>query len=855
MSTDPSSAVASSVLTFVQTGAYPDDEQTVSTTLTSTNIPSILELVSKAEEDVKAEIRTLSSSSAPSIDTWLTQATALQTSIAHSRSSARAIVEAAEHAKSLGARVHDAAGKVALLQRELEFSVGLEGVLDTLQVAAGLVDGARNALDGQELGGALEKVLNAEMVVGGLRRDGAGIGESRAVAVLGRRVGSVREGVVKEVLGVWGRLVNVDGGRVVVKREDSEAMDLETVIEALGTLGVRDGCVSRLHRELDSSVLGPRMNRSKGKNFWRVEKGEGEIRLVKSEQEGSVLDMIDDIYAIVNFISTALPRSISAQLLDTILPSLILQLVSNWLDPAMPLKLTNLETFKEITTKVEELSLFISKSEVDMPSDADLAVWLKKIPQTWLAKRKEVALADMREMCYQNIKRQKMAERIETQLVSSDDVMYADPSEQPLEEETPENGTNDEWDAGWGEEEEPQGNEAVEEEDTSAWDDEPAAEETSKGPKAEEKTQEDEEAGAWGWGDDGDEADEAEKSPAKPAAISKSPSKAKANGKAHKQQPTTKEITLRENYTVTSIPDGIIDLINQIISDASTLSSPDFPVPTIAPATLGLSTIPTLLLAMYRATASTYYTSEPAGNMLIYNDSVHLHSQLSTLLSRLSTTHPLSKRLRTFDSDIAALLPYSRRAYGREMDSQRTILSDILSSTSGFINCTAPLNAAQYSAIIQDAINRVRDVDRSWTNILSNSDRLQSLGSLVGTLLKQMSSDVLERADDPSGISEEQSKMLKSFCDNVAGLSDLFDSPTNDGEEETSNLVHVYTPDWFRFRYLGEILEASLADIKYLWTEGELSLEFSADEVVDLVQALFADSSHRKEAIRVIKRA
>ena len=135
--------------------------------------------------------------------------------------------------------------------------------------------------------------------------------------------------------------------------------------------------------------------------------------------------------------------------------------------------------------------------------------------------------------------------------------------------------------------------------------------------------------------------------------------------------------------------------------------------------------------------------------------------------------------------------------------------------------------------------------------VLPESARLQALGGLVGGAGGQVVADVLERADDPQGISEEQSVMLKKFCDEVAALADLFADPA----DAARTLVHVYTPGWLRFVYLGEMLEASLADIRYLWTEGELSLEFEAGEVVDLVQALFADSQHRKEAIREIKRA
>jgi centromere/kinetochore protein ZW10 len=194
---------------------------------------------------------------------------------------------------------------------------------------------------------------------------------------------------------------------------------------------------------------------------------------------------------------------------------------------------------------------------------------------------------------------------------------------------------------------------------------------------------------------------------------------------------------------------------------------------------------------------------------------------------------------------------FARRAYGREMDSQRTILTDLLSSASGFINSTAPLNSRQYTATVQDAVERVRDVDRTWTSVLGTSARLQSLGSLLGTLVRKMVADILELADEPAGISEDQSRILKGFCDRIGELADLFQEPGAGADAQP--LVHVYTPNWLRFVYLGEILEASLADIRYLWTEGELSLEFEAGEVVELVMALFADSPLRRDAVREIR--
>ncbi|KAK5239821.1 ribosome biogenesis protein ytm1, partial [Exophiala xenobiotica] len=112
-------------------------------------------------------------------------------------------------------------------------------------------------------------------------------------------------------------------------------------------------------------------------------------------------------------------------------------------------------------------------------------------------------------------------------------------------------------------------------------------------------------------------------------------------------------------------------------------------------------------------------------------------------------------------------------------------------------------------------------------------------------------------------ISEPESRRLTAFCQQIASLDDLFlSSPKtsagaaeqeHEHEHEPVPMTAVYVTNWLKFQYLINILESSLVDIKYLWTEGELSLEFSAEEVVDLIRALFAESAHRRSAIASIK--
>ena len=108
-----------------------------------------------------------------------------------------------------------------------------------------------------------------------------------------------------------------------------------------------------------------------------------------------------------------------------------------------------------------------------------------------------------------------------------------------------------------------------------------------------------------------------------------------------------------------------------------------------------------------------------------------------------------------------------------------------------------------------------------------------------------------------SDISDPESQRLAQFCGQISKLNDLFLPEHSAAREDVQDIVPltaVYTPNWLKFQYLASILESSLADIKYLWQEGELRLEFSAEEVIDLIEALFTDSEHRRKAIGDIRR-
>ena len=267
----------------------------------------------------------------------------------------------------------------------------------------------------------------------------------------------------------------------------------------------------------------------------------------------------------------------------------------------------------------------------------------------------------------------------------------------------------------------------------------------------------------------------------------------------------------------------------------------------IASASEGLLTLPGLLLTMYRATAPSCYAFNPSGNMLLYNDSLWLVDRLR----EYSPDH-FASNLRP---NVSAISTFGKRAYGKEMESQRTILSDLLDGAQGFSNCTVAPFAQECEIAISSTVDRLRQVYQQWQPILSHSALLQSLGSLLSTVINKIIVDV----EDMSVIQEPESQRLTALCDRVAALEDLFLPQRPGALQETQRasvpLTAVYTPGWLKFQYLVNILESSLVDIKFLWEEGELRLEFEAEELVDLIEALFVDSEHRRRAVGDIRSA
>lgn len=166
------------------------------------------------------------------------------------------------------------------------------------------------------------------------------------------------------------------------------------------------------------------------------------------------------------------------------------------------------------------------------------------------------------------------------------------------------------------------------------------------------------------------------------------------------------------------------------------------------------------------------------------------------------------------------------------------------------------------AASISSATARVRALATTWEDILARSVWQQAVGALVDAIASKMITDVTDLAS----IGQEEAYNIANLISSVEELDELFlpsrwqgdrknkrkGNEEGEGEEEVP-VTAQFAGNWLRLKYLSLVLQSNLRDVRFLWVEGELSLYFTAEEVVDLVKASFEDNPRTREVIREIR--
>lgn len=240
------------------------------------------------------------------------------------------------------------------------------------------------------------------------------------------------------------------------------------------------------------------------------------------------------------------------------MPDLISRIVGTWLNIAVPVSLKEMDEFQHVT---EAVKTFCNRLQnLNFTNFQELQEWVDDAPKVWLSKCRETALDTVRAKLAQGLGESKSVERVETRTISKSE------GKELAANGVGPSGDDNDWGAAWEGEEADTNNEATdtklegnEDDGTDAWgwgDDDPVDEQPdAPAQPSTEQPIDDDPTEAWGWGEEAAEA-----APDEPAPTDISSSNAQ-----------TRELTLKETYNISSMPEPVLALVSTILEDAALL--------------------------------------------------------------------------------------------------------------------------------------------------------------------------------------------------------------------------------------------------------------------------------------------
>ncbi|PLW58701.1 hypothetical protein PCANC_00261 [Puccinia coronata f. sp. avenae] len=338
----------------------------------------------------------------------------------------------------------------------------------------------------------------------------------------------------------------------------------------------------------------------------------------------------------------------------------------------------------------------------------------------------------------------------------------------------------------------------------------------------------------WGWSDD----PPTENIALEKGAQNKKPEKHTANISTSGHVPSGSTVRV-EQLTISVLAQKILEIVKEVIDDVAEIEKPDFPSPCLSQCGPGLIKVALDVVDLFRIVMVVHHSklldSVPSLSVQFSNDCDWLSQQLQIIprLNQLEETKILAERLNGVGMVVRE----------KQLDNQRAALMECLNEAEGFVKTSQEDRFLACERACKQVTYTLTSLAQVWKPVMLREEYLRSLGRLVESVLQRILNEIEEQAD----IEEHDSKQLNTICKSLHCLIDLFNS--QDGFEPAD--IYRYLPTWFKFCFLSELLEASMADIMWMYQEGHLS-EFSQQEIVGLIRALFADSHLRAKNIDLI---
>ncbi|ODO03246.1 hypothetical protein I350_06092 [Cryptococcus amylolentus CBS 6273] len=334
----------------------------------------------------------------------------------------------------------------------------------------------------------------------------------------------------------------------------------------------------------------------------------------------------------------------------------------------------------------------------------------------------------------------------------------------------------------------------------------------------------------WGWEDDAPVVD--------PVPVPEIREDVAASPKKRKRTALKEERkVIKEVYQVSKGCEELLTIARRLLKEVDELKSTKLDSPSFENA----STYTTIhqaiaeVFTLYRALLPTYYSQQllevPSLALQAYNDT----SFLSFSLPSLSSSADSPESSWDFEREQDALLALGDHLLEAFITNQLGQIDTELEGVKRLEETGDDVVFRDSEKCIKGLVFELESLSRVIRPVVPQSERYPLLGTLLTHFTSRLSSFVLSLSD----ITEIESNRLTELVRLVYPLENLFAG----GEG-----VVGHVRGWLKFCYIAEILQANLVDITYLLDQNAL-VDFTPDELIGLVRALFASSEKRDRVI------
>lgn len=452
--------------------------------------------------------------------------------------------------------MEDASAKVGLIETEIAFNQAVTETLEQVQRLSQQLEAGRTALANNHVATAID---NLESLKSALSKNSS-FSNTNVMSILSSEVTKLQKEIEEALRERWNNQLEINTSKGEFRIASGGGIDsLDETMSSLSQMGILEEASAKFQKQLATTIFDPvLLPRSDGRTR-ASQISEIGIRVESEFSEATVAETLNRTIDALDFLRQNLPPSILNTFPQALIPGIASKAIKGWLSSTIPTTLDGLDDFETTLRNVLEFTQTIESW--DWTGQEELVSWVNQAPRLWLTRRRVHSLDNVRKALAASQGTTKQVERVEKEKVSQEDEALL---------ENAADATADDWDANWDDEkEETPGAQAEDEEDMSAWglDEEDSDPKPNTSSTAQDENEE-EDGDAWGWGDD----DEAEKGDEN---VKPQPNTATKPANEGTSQPSSsREMTLKEVYTVTDIPDKILNIVQQQIFDSQDISKP-----------------------------------------------------------------------------------------------------------------------------------------------------------------------------------------------------------------------------------------------------------------------------------------